>query len=203
VTGGLPDRRHRKTPTAKAPMVVPIYLKQPFETDLEYSRFRTYLELPPDRRTMTRTAEILETTRNTVANWAAELRWIERAQAFQDEADRHAALRLQQRAIRARVEQADLGQAMRQKAAEAVDMLGDELKPQDIVALATAGTKIERDALQLVNKTEAEVTVNVQATELDDDARAALRAELAARLAQLGGTDPEPDASDQDDDADS
>ncbi len=198
---GLPDRRHRKTPTAKAPMVVPIYLKQPFETDLEYSRFRTYLELPPDRRTMTRTAEILETTRNTVANWAAELRWIERAQAFQDEADRHAAMRLQQRAIRARVEQADLGQAMRQMAAKGLARWAENdaapTDAKDIAQLATAGTKIERDALQLVNKTEAEVTVNVQATELDDDARAALRAELAARLAQLGGTDPEPDASDE------
>lgn len=197
---GLPDRRHRKTPTAKAPMVVPIYLKQPFETDLEYSRFRTYLELPPDRRTMTRTAEILETTRNTVANWAAELRWIERAQAFQDEADRHAALRLQQRAIRARVEQADLGQAMRQMAAKGLARWTENdaapTDAKDIAQLATAGTKIERDALQLVNKTEAEVTVNVQATELDDDARAALRAELAARLAQLG-TDPDSDASDE------
>lgn len=196
-----PDRRPRKQPTAKAPMVVPIYMKQPFESDLEYQRFRQYLDLPAGERTMTRTAEILGTTRNTVANWAAEMRWIERAKAFQEEADRHAAIRLQERAIHARVEQADLGQSMRQKAAEGLALaLADDLEVKDIVALATAGTKIERDALQLVNKTEAEVTVNVQATELDDDARAALRAELASRLAALG-TEPEPDASDQDDDA--
>jgi hypothetical protein len=196
-----PDRRPRKQPTAKAPMVVPIYMKQPFETDLEYQRFRQYLDLPAGERTMMRTAEIIGTTRNTVANWAAELRWIERAQAFQDEADRHAAMRLQQRAIRARVEQADLGQAMRQMAAKGLARWTENdaapTDAKDIATLATAGTKIERDALQLVNKTEAEVTVNVQATELDDDARAALRAELAARLAQLGGTDPEPDASDE------
>jgi hypothetical protein len=180
------DRRERKAPTAKAPMVVPVYLKQPFETDLEYSRFRTYLELPPTERTMWRTAEILDTTRNTVANWAAELRWIERAQAFQDEADRHALMRLQGRAIHARVEQADLGAAMRQKAAQGLELLdASELEARDIATLATAGTKIERDALQLVAKTEAEVTVTVTGGDLDDEGRARMRAELAARLAQL------------------
>jgi hypothetical protein len=178
-------------------MVVPVFGLQPWETDAEYAAFLAWLGLPAGERTLKRTAEMLGRDRSSVARMSSTCRWEERTRAYQAEEDRRMLIGLQARQLVARVDQADLGRSMREMAAAGLEHLMAEDKVptdvKDIATLATAGVKIERDALQLVNKTEAEVTVNVQASELDDNARAALRAELASRLAQLGGTEPEPD----------
>lgn len=194
------DRRERgitAAPTGNSPMVVPVFDRQPWETDAEHAAFLIWLGLSPTERTLKRVADRLGRDRSSVARMSSTCRWTERTAAYQADEDRRMMIGLQARSMAARVEQADLGRRMREKADEALELLeADEMDAKDVTALASAGTKIERDALGLAAKVETEMTVHVTASELDDDARAALRAELASRLAQLG-TEPEPDTSDE------
>lgn len=178
-------------------MVVPVYLKQDWETDAEHAAFLIWLGLSPTERTLKRVAEALGRDRSSVARMSSTCRWTERTAAFHAEEDRRMMIGLQARSMAARVEQADLGRRMREKADEALDSLNsDELDAKDVTALASAGTKIERDALGLAAKVETEMTVTVNASELTDADRAALHAEFLRRASELG-TVEESETSDE------
>lgn len=164
------------TPTELSPECKP-WERQPGESDSDWHRFVIYRNMDPSVRSKRAAYAVSRGLPNTPESrrkmepgnyfWAAtkQWRWEERVRAYDQHVDNMILERLEGRRMRARLETADLGQAMRQKAAEALQELravitetkvidGKTIKatrvaltPAQIARIAEIGVKLERLAL--------------------------------------------------------
>lgn len=148
-----------------------LWERQPGEGNKSWVSFCAYRDMPPGERSMAAAFRIYverPTARQANDNWWAlrkQWHWAERVVAYDRHMDDLYRKELEARRIQARVETADLGQAMRQKAMEAVAELKaitttvrkvdgkrvrvvrSSLSPGQIAQLAKVGVKLERLAL--------------------------------------------------------
>ncbi len=184
-----------------SPLVDPIHGRQPFESAEEYARLLQHLAAGPER-TYKATAAALGIHPATVAKLGAEARWQVRCEAWDREEAEHLSKSVMARRIYAQVGQADLGRKMRLMAEAGLDGLADEGKvitdTKDLVALATAGAKIESAALGVAERQELEITIKDPNTMSRDETKAELedlQAQLAKMVRELDGTAGAEDAS--------
>ena len=147
--------------------------RQPFESDKQWEAFRTYRDMDPMDRSL-KGAYAAKHDReigssmpsHTYQNWAVKYDWRERTELYDTFMDQTISTALMLRRYRARYETAKVGQALREKAAEALEALQttvmvsmkqedgsvklvkrSALTPLQISNLASVGTKLERLAL--------------------------------------------------------
>jgi hypothetical protein len=173
-----------------------VWERQPDETDAAWAVFRAYRDLPPERRSQDAALELsgINISRGPIMNFSRVFRWVDRAAAYDHHIDKHLQQQLAARRIRARVEAANVGQVLRERAAEALnelktivteEVMGDDgelrtivrsaLSPNEIARLAEIGVKLERQALGLDQEgggVQVGVQVNVQRNDGDLFARA-------------------------------
>lgn len=150
--------------------------RQPGESDIEWRAFQVYRDLEPSQRSLSnvRLAQVIEAGgfgdgwclgASTLSTYVHTWRWRERVELFDRHQDNILRRELEGRRLRARVQAADLGQELRTRAAEAiahlpatvtreverggktVTMQVSALSPTQIIKLAEAGIKLERQAL--------------------------------------------------------
>jgi hypothetical protein len=123
--------------------------QQPGESDLQYSRFRVYLELGPECDRLRSSLEVLNGTGEKLTYGAlkgvvSQFRWMPRAAAwdrYQRHADRNRMIKRRRRAID---EQCRASQALRLKAIDALSQLDiADLKPADIARFIELSHKID------------------------------------------------------------
>jgi hypothetical protein len=151
--------------------------RQPDETDREWDLFRAWRDLDPHERTYDNAWRVLlnipmdeplpddlpeDTRRCSCVQIAKTNRWRDRVNQYDNHVDAKIREQLQARRIRARLETADLGRAMREKAHEATVALKaivmveedgkmvprSSLSPNAIAKLAKVGRELEDVALE-------------------------------------------------------
>ncbi|MEV4122871.1 hypothetical protein [Micromonospora sp. NPDC049645] len=186
--------------------------QQPAESDLMYSRFRTYLELGR-ARTLTQVAEILTTlgdpaTRSTAArvyirSLSARYRWVERCGAFDREQSRIEAERLvEQRRDLIQRYRSISGSLVTKAKAGLEKLKDDDLSALDVVRFFKIAFQIESTALGMPVDTVA-VTGPGGGPMLVDDLGRLTPEERRQRLAQLAAevgrrAAAPPDSDDED-----
>jgi len=147
-----------------------IWERQPDEKDKPFKAFQVFRDLDPAKRKLSTCFQIVQgdwrATTDQFSRWRKVYRWDERVVAYDMYVDNKIRQELEGRRLAARKATADLGEAMRQKAWQALqaletiiyDWVVDEsgkrirkprsvLSPRQITQLAEVGTKLERLAL--------------------------------------------------------
>lgn len=142
--------------------------KQPQETDAAFEMFCAWRDLDPHERTYRKALKNYEgsncpdTYAYAISATANRYRWRDRVNAYDRHVDEKIREQLEARRMRARLETADLGRQMRNKAHEAVNALKaivmvedngklvprSSLSPSDITKLAKVGRELESYALE-------------------------------------------------------
>lgn len=173
--------------------------RQPGEDDLPWQAFTVYRDAPAGRRTLTTVYETLNPGRKVGVDahhapepyptWATHYRWSDRAVAYDIYQDTLFRQYLEGRRLAARVETADLGEAMHRKAAEALAAYNalayvrvkdketgeTKLVPRsnmtigELVKLAEIGVKLQRLALGEQDGAGTKVAVGVQVQMVGDE----------------------------------
>lgn len=175
-----------------------IWERQPQETDTDWAMFTAWRDLDPHERTyanayrvlheLSRDAETIREVSRKFSPLAKKYRWRERVNAYDNYVDGKIREQLEARRVRARLETANLGRSMREKAYEAVKALKSivmveedgklvprsSLSPSDITKLAKVGRELESYALEdglLPGGMAVGIQINIGDRELRDRAR--------------------------------
>jgi len=147
-----------------------LWERQPAEDDKPFKAFQVFRDLDPAERKLSTCFQIVQgswsATTDQFSRWRKAYRWDERVAAYDMYVDDKIRQELESRRLAARKATADLGQAMRGKAWQALQALeaiiynwvidedGNRVKqarsalsPRQITQLAEVGTKLERLAL--------------------------------------------------------
>jgi hypothetical protein len=183
---GLPDGKSQNQLTDELRKQEPMVLepdrrawhRQPEESDKSWAAFCVYRDLPPQERTLTQAyfdfygkdPDISAYNGSLFSAWAKRYRWHERVQQYDNHVDDQIRTELEARRLKARLSTADLGQRLREQAADALESLQaiifttekvqqedgtvktvqvpkSNLSPREITDLAKTGVKLERLAL--------------------------------------------------------
>lgn len=174
-----------------------VWERQPEETDKQYRAFRTYKMFPPAKRSvvavyrelgdMSEGAEVNYGNAAFLYQWASLWNWKDRAAAFDRYQEKIIEEELISRRMQARLEAANIGREMREKAYEAVKQLQaivfeedvdgevvpkSALTPSEIARLAQIGTDLERQALEIGEGSgRPSVAVQINFNEMREEAR--------------------------------
>jgi hypothetical protein len=166
-------------PKQPAPRTAEPWERQPEDTDASWAAFQVFRDLPPERRTLLGAWKAAAQARGRTVNppdghaptnwrqWHVRHDWASRAAAWDNEQDRRIREELiRQRAGMAR-RQAQLGQLLQSKAAQAAQTLATaEVNAHGVAALADTGSKLERLALgEPTERTDAAVSLDAGAGE--------------------------------------
>lgn len=182
--------------------------RQPAESERQFSRFRSYVELGRTR-TLKQLAEMLHTmgdqvTHRSLYQYSYRFRWSERAEAYDRDQDRHHREQL----MAARRDMIDrhrkVARNLQGKALQRLASLPvNELSPLDVVRMLRLSVLIEHKAIgepdQRLTVTGADggpVVVDNLSAYTGDERRRRLQ-ELAAELARRAGAIPATDGPDE------
>lgn len=164
--------------------------KQPGESDMMYSRFRTFLELGPDRN-LKQAAEMLTTlgskkvSYRVLQQYSYEKRWVERAGAYDRDQDRLERARLMKQRREMMARHRKLASGLMAKAVERLAKIPVvELTALDIVRFVRTAAELEIRALGDPERTIA-ITGPAGGPVLTDDFSHYTPAERRSRLEQI------------------
>lgn len=137
--------------TTLRPDINPWERQEPAESELMYSRFLVFRDLPPESDRLRQTLEILNSTGDkrltysAIKDYSSAFRWSARATAhdrYRAQADRGRMIRQRRKVIDAQISAAGTLRAKALEALRNIDVL--DLKPNDIVRFIELGWKIEQ-----------------------------------------------------------
>lgn len=121
--------------------------RQPNEGPKPYEAFTIYRDLGKER-TLPKVAEQLQKSVGLISRWSRENKWVERVNAWDDEADRQAAQKQLKDIANARVRQRKQAVKMQLKALQLLESINQgDAKLSEIVSLMKLGMEQERICL--------------------------------------------------------
>lgn len=123
----------------------PIWERLPGESAKAFEAFRLYRDLPPSERSVREVARRLNKNLTTIAQWSSKYRWVERAQAWDDEVDRRAREAHLRAVKEMRERHARYAVALQMKALDRLKQMDpDELEPLEVLKFIVEAAKLER-----------------------------------------------------------
>jgi len=130
----------------------PIWERLPGESAKAYEAFCIYRDLPPHERSLKAVAEKLGGKRSgksralrPLERWSSRYRWVERAQAWDEEVDRRAREAHLRAVKEMRERHARMAVALQQKALDRLKQMDpDELEPLEVLKYLIEAAKLER-----------------------------------------------------------
>lgn len=132
---------------AKKELEVLHWERQPNETPKPYEAFTIYRDLGKER-TLPKVAEKLGKSLGLISRWSSAYNWVERVNAWDDEADRQAAQKQLKDISNARVRQRKQAVKMQLKALQLLESINPgDAKLSEVVSLMKLGMEQERICL--------------------------------------------------------
>lgn len=129
--------------------------QQPRETKKAYGAFRVYCELGSRARSVRQTAENLNVSDRTVADWSRKHAWVARAKAWDRKIAAEADARLVEQRVEALERHAKVAKVFIGKIVQRLESLKpEELSPRDLVRWLDVATRVERLSLGIPNTLE-------------------------------------------------
>lgn len=155
--------------------------RQPGETSKQFEAFSVYCDLRPNERSLRKAAAQLGKSTYLLEDWSRANNWVQRVEAWDDEAARVARQAQLDEIDRINREDVRIADAMMAQIEQAVPHIQGQLRnqPRALAELAKVAAKIRRDAAGIAEpKADSKVTVS-------GDPDAPIHADIAGIFAQL------------------